>query len=207
MPVFKAGEGQAPAWSELEMFEIINLKPGEERKIALRGPKEKYVLLEGDVSITSDGGRVEPALHSVIDVQGLAALSSKAGGSVMRLCGNWGEELGGSGVFPVFLSSDPQNWGDPADYPRNTNFDNHYHDCDEYWILYKGSGRAVSEGVVYEVEAGDCVATGREHHHDFPWVYEPVSAVYLETTLVGKKRLGHMWEHAHAKAEPDAGRV
>ena len=49
-------------------------------------------------------------------------------------------------------------------------FDCHFHDCDEYWILFAGRGIAVSEGKRYEVASGDCVATGMGHHHDFPIV-------------------------------------
>ena len=78
----------------------------------------------------------------------------------------------------------------------------HYHDCDEYWILFEGSGIAASEGKLYEVSQGDCVATGMGHHHDFPRVFEPVKAVYFETTLEGKKRRGHLWNHTHGQAEP-----
>ena len=62
--------------------------------------------------------------------------------------------------------------------------------CDEYWILFAGSGVAVSEGKRYEVSAGDCVATGMGHHHDFPVAHEPVRAVYSETTMEGEKRRG-----------------
>ena len=42
---------------------------------------------------------------------------------------------------------DPRDSGDPVDYPKTTGFDNHYHDCDEYWIIYEGSGVAVKAGV------------------------------------------------------------
>ena len=121
---------------------------------------------------------------------------------LIRVCGRWGTETGGSGVFTLDNSEPPRNIGDPADYPRTTDFDNHYHDCDEFWILFEGSGLVVSEGVAYEVEAGDCVATRRGHHHDFPRVYETVRGVYVETTLEGEKRVGHLWNHTHGPARP-----
>jgi mannose-6-phosphate isomerase-like protein (cupin superfamily) len=92
-------------------------------------------------------------------------------------------------------------------YRKETNFDSHYHDCDEYWIFFKGRGVAVSEGKHYEVAAGDCVATGMGHHHDFPLVYEPLEAVFFETTLEGQKRRGHLWEHTHGLAQPQAERI
>jgi mannose-6-phosphate isomerase-like protein (cupin superfamily) len=64
-----------------------------------------------------------------------------------------------------------------------------------------------SEGKRYEVRPGDCVATGMGHHHDFAEVLEPVQGVYLETTLEGQQRRGHLWEHTHGPAHPHPGRV
>ena len=211
MPVFKAGEGQAPKWSELEFFEMIELLPGMQKKVPFRGPKERYINIRGEVTIVIDSVVPEEALvkYRYIDVTKVdeLVLMSVNGGAVMRMAGNWGEEIGGTGVFPVFQSDRPQNPGDPTQYERNASFDNHYHDCDEYWIVYSGSGRAVSEGITYDVGVGDCIATGRGHHHDFPYVKETVSAVFFETTLIGRKRIGHLWNHKDGQPEPETDRV
>ena len=45
------------------------------------------------------------------------------------------------------------------------------------------------------------------HHHDIKYVGEPLEAVYFETTLMGKKRRGHLWNHTHGTAEPVWDRV
>ena len=127
--------------------------------------------------------------------------------TLIHMCGRWGEDTGGSGLFSVAAVENAQERGDPVSYPKNTTLDNHYHDCDEYWILFGGRGTAVSEGVHYEVGPGDCVATGMGFHHDFPQVTESVRAVYFETTMMGRKRGGHLWEHTHGRAEPDPERV
>ena len=60
----------------------------------------------------------------------------------------------------------------------------------------------------YEVSAGDGVATGMGHHHDFPLVSEPVRAVYLETTYGGREaaRLPQT-RSTHGKAQPRVERV
>jgi mannose-6-phosphate isomerase-like protein (cupin superfamily) len=123
------------------------------------------------------------------------------------MCGHWGDEVGGSGLFSVHTSDNPQDRGDAVTYPKQTDFDRHYHDCDEYWILLQGRGTAVSEGKYYAVGPGDCVATGRGHHHDFPVVEEPVHAVFLENTLEGRKRQGHLWNHTHGPAQPHPERL
>ena len=94
-------------------------------------------------------------------------------------------------------SESPINIGDSVNYARRTNFDNHFHDCDECWIIFEGSGVAVSENIEYKFSAGDCILTKAGDHHDIPIVYEEISGVYFESTLKGKKRLGHLWNHTH----------
>jgi mannose-6-phosphate isomerase-like protein (cupin superfamily) len=209
MPVFKQGEGNAPAWSELEMFEIIDISPGHKRSVFFRGPKERYVVAKGEVVVSIGKTNEIYGKGGILDIPKNVNVSlySAYGGSVVRLCGNWGEETGGSGLFAVKKTENPENIGDDADYPRNARFDNHYHDCDEYWIIFSGSGKAVSEGKIYDVKAGDCIATGRGHHHDFPFVSENVLAVCFETTLIGLKRQGHLWNHTHGPARPDMKRI
>ena len=127
--------------------------------------------------------------------------------TLVRFCGRWGAETGGSGIFTMDNSPQPEDKGDPVSYEKWTNFDSHFHDCDEYWVILEGQARAVSEDKTYEMKPGDCLATGMGHHHDMPLVHEPVQGVYFETTLEGQKRRGHLWDHTHGSAEPQAERV
>lgn len=73
-------------------------------------------------------------------------------------------------------------------------FDNHFHDCDEYWLIYKGRAVVVSEGKEYEVGPGDVVYTKAGDHHDVIEVSEDLEAFYLEDRLVGAGRVGHLHE-------------
>jgi mannose-6-phosphate isomerase-like protein (cupin superfamily) len=211
MPVFREGEGQAPAWCEMTHFEIVHLSAGQFHSFARAGKKEKLIVGQGschitieDISIIAERGAnldltTESGQFEIIEVLDDTIL--------IRMCGEWGEPLGGSGLFAVAKSDHPQDKGDPVNYPKETNFDCHYHDCDEYWILFKGRGIAVSEGKQYEVGPGDCVATGMGHHHDFPLVSERVEAVFFETTLQGQQRRGHLWDHTHGPAQPQQERI
>ena len=54
---------------------------------------------------------------------------------LVRMLGDWGAETGGSGFFRVEKSLQPSDGGEPVDYDKETNFDSHYHDCDEYRIF------------------------------------------------------------------------
>jgi mannose-6-phosphate isomerase-like protein (cupin superfamily) len=195
----------------LEYFEVVELAPGARHTFERVGRKEKLVVGQG-VCRLRFGRRVvtaERGANLSLDTpdgrfEVLEALSDTI---LIRMCGRWGEETGGSGLFTAEASSGSPNAGDPVDYPKETGFDSHYHDCDEYWIIFRGRGIAVSEGQSYEVGPGDCVATGMGHHHDLPRVLEPIEAVYFETTLEGQKRHGHLWSHTHGPAEPRAERV
>ncbi|HPC35383.1 MAG TPA: cupin domain-containing protein [Candidatus Marinimicrobia bacterium] len=112
---------------------------------------------------------------------------------LFQISGNWSNDRGTCGVFRLEPSEQAYNYGDLTDYDRNTVFDNHFHDCDEYWFIVKGQGIAVSERKSYTVQAGDCVITVAGEHHDFPIVHEPILAVWFEGSLKGKKRPGHLY--------------
>jgi mannose-6-phosphate isomerase-like protein (cupin superfamily) len=206
MPVFQSGPGLAPAWCEMTVFEIIALPAGQRGQWGRTAPKEKLIIVQGDCRIKVGAEEILTTRGTILDLPsgnaGFEVLETTSGATLVRMCGHWGNELGGSGIFKVSSSVERGDRGDPVSYPKSTNFDSHYHDCDEYWILFQGRGTAVSEGGSYEVGPGDCVGTRMGHHHDFPTVIEPVQAVYFETTLKGRKRLGHLWEHTHGPAQP-----
>lgn len=214
MPLIHEADQRFPAWCELESYEIIPLRAGESHAFVRRGNMEKLVVVRGGCTLVA-GGEQPLEGGTVVDVD-----DQQSGGAehvevhdampntvIVRLTGRWGPDTGGSGVFTAQQSDQPNDRGDPVWYPKTTHFDRHFHDCDEYWIIVEGQGIAVSEGMFYEVGPGDCIATGMGHHHDFPQVCESVRAVFFETTLKGRKRRGHLWEHTHGLAEPRHDRV
>lgn len=211
MPVFRSGREQVPAWCELEYFDIISLKPGETHSFRRVGKKEKLIVGTGKCRITSTGTSVSAETRTNIDLiteDGHLKVHEVVQDTILiRMCGRWGNETGGSGLFSVMKNQTQKDTGDSVDYPKETRFDNHYHDCDEYWIIFEGCGVAVSEGISYQVGPGDCIATGKGHHHDFPQVQEDMTAVYFETTIEGEKRRGHLWNHTHGPAEPEQNRI
>ena len=211
MPVFKSGEDRSPTWCELTYFDIVNLSPGQRHTFERLGKREKLVVGQGQCHIVCNEQTTLTEKGVSLDLvsedgqfEVTGALSNT---TLIRMCGCWGDQVGCSGLFAVNKHNHPSDGGDPVNYPKETNFDNHYHDCDEYWILFAGRGVVVSEGKHYEVGVGDCVATGMGHHHDFPQVFEPVEAVYFETTLERQKCLGHLWNHTYGKAQPRPERV
>jgi len=200
LPLISKGS-RMPAWSELRRYEIIRAETGVSVSLPALPERRKVIVVSGSVH---PRGRGVVGRGASIDVAHHEAFSCDITESAVMVVleGTWGDETGKSGVFDPEDISSPVN-GDPAPYEKTTLFDNHFHDCDEFWIIVEGRGIGVSEGVQYELGPGDCLATRMGDHHDFPLVGERVTAVFFETTLRGRKRLGHLWIHTHGA--PDHG--
>jgi len=82
-------------------------------------------------------------------------------------------------------------------------FDRHYHDCDEYWLVFEGKARVLSEGVEYEVVRGDIVCTRAGDEHDVLAVDGDFAAFFLEDELLPGGKPGHL----HRSAELADGHV
>ena len=81
--------------------------------------------------------------------------------------------------------------------------DCHYHDCNEYWLIFKGKAKVVSEGQEYYVKAGDIVCTKAGDEHDITEVYEDLEAFWFEDATLEGGRVGHLHKSAEkAKGHP-----
>lgn len=80
-------------------------------------------------------------------------------------------------------------------------FDCHYHDFDEYWLVFGGCARIVTEGMEYLVRRGDIVCTRAGDEHDVLEVYEGFEAFWFEGPCPPGGRTGHL----HRLAEHAAG--
>jgi mannose-6-phosphate isomerase-like protein (cupin superfamily) len=197
-------------WCELDHVELVRLT--EPHTFDRRRPSERLVVVDGDGVIEgADGGRFDAGRGQTctLDGDGEFRVDPDEETTVVRLAGDWAPEpeTGGFGIFDV-ERSDEDDGGDPVGYPKETAFDAHFHDCDEYFVILEGRGVVVSEGRFYEVAPDDVVATGKGHHHDVPQLVDaPLVGVYFETTLEGERRTGHLHEHTDGPAEPEPGRV
>ncbi len=204
MPVFDYKNKAALKESEVEVIDIIHLNANEVYKI--NNHQEKEVLLMGrGKALVKTENHIRDINKNDVEEYSLAKNKLKQiiafeNSVIIRIGGKWNGQTGTRGVFQLSETDYPKNTGDPTDYERNTEFDNHYHDCDEFWILFEGRGVVVTEGRRYDVRAGDCVFTKAGDHHDFPIVYKTIGGVWFETSLVGQKREGHLWNHTHNKS-------
>ena len=69
----------------------------------------------------------------------------------------------------------------------------HFHDADEYWLVFQGRARVLSEGQEYELGPGDILCTRMGDEHDVLEVIEaPFKCFFIEDELRGRKRPGHL---------------
>ena len=72
-------------------------------------------------------------------------------------------------------------------------FDLHFHDADEYWIVFSGKARVLSEGKEYIIGSGDVLCTRMGDEHDILENIEaPLRTFWFEDELKGQKRPGHL---------------
>ncbi|MBB4277728.1 cupin domain-containing protein [Rhizobium mongolense] len=209
MSVFRSGD-QPPAWCELHGFKIFEVH-SEPISVPVADEKQRLLVTSGSCRVTSASGAQVLDEGQFMDLDKSNAPFVIDGGDetaqVLVFYGRWGRELGGCGIFKLTPGSPGWAPGDPVSYPKSTNFDSHYHDCDEYWVILEGAGTVVIGSRSFEVEVGDCIAIGMGHHHDLPHIQSSVKGAYFETSLEGKRRFGHLWEHKHGPADVRQDRV
>jgi mannose-6-phosphate isomerase-like protein (cupin superfamily) len=85
-------------------------------------------------------------------------------------------------------------------------FDRHYHDCNEYWLIFRGKAKVFSEGQEYYVTVGDIVCTKAGDEHDVLEVYEDMEAFWFEDETPPGGRVGHLHnDELSAKGHPVPG--
>ncbi len=71
--------------------------------------------------------------------------------------------------------------------------DRHFHDADEYWMVFSGKARVMSEGQEFVIGPGDVLCTRMGDEHDILEIIEgPLQTFWFEDELKGLKRPGHL---------------
>lgn len=191
-----------PAWCELRGFSIHNVRAGGETRLVVTNPRCRVLATTGSFQVRQ-GSRSQVLREQQFFelMPGEAVISASGAVQAVVLEGLWHDQLGGCGTFRAENVENPSDRGDPVTYPKHTSIDAHYHDCDEYWLLLEGRATAVVDGRHSLMKPGDCLLIPMGAMHDMPDAPEPVKAVYFESTLRGRKRTGHLWQHTHGAPE------
>jgi hypothetical protein len=82
-------------------------------------------------------------------------------------------------------------------------FDRHYHDFHEYWLIFQGKAKVLSEGKEYYVKAGDILCTEVGQEHDILEIYEEIGGFWFEDPCPEGGRVGHLHrDEEKAKGHP-----
>jgi mannose-6-phosphate isomerase-like protein (cupin superfamily) len=74
----------------------------------------------------------------------------------------------------------------------NGRFDRHYHDCDEYWLVFSGRALVLVGSRTHTVGPGDIVCTPTGTEHDVVAVAEMLEAFWFEASTPAGGRIGHL---------------
>lgn len=82
-------------------------------------------------------------------------------------------------------------------------FDRHHHDFPEYWLVFRGRAKVMSEGQCFYVKPGDIVCTNTGDEHDVLEVYEDLEAFWFEEPCPPGGREGHLHRDPQAASWHD----
>ncbi len=86
---------------------------------------------------------------------------------------------------------------------KNAMFDCHYHDFPEYWLIFAGRAKIMSEGREYYIKPGDIVCTNTGDEHDMLEIYEDLGAFWFEDACPPGGKVGHLHRDTEkAKGHP-----
>ena len=161
------------------------------RTIEPTHPKDRIVVISGQVQVESEHGRFTLHKRDYYDVPASGAKLTNTGQSnaeIGRVMGHWERTIRSE----IFMSQ----VGNPCDY--------HYHDGDEYWIVFRGHFPLDYNGLHVPVEPGKLLAFGKGYEHGLLEPPETMGALVLAMPLEDRERDGHL--NRERNGDPVPGR-
>lgn len=180
------GSGHTPYWGFMSENPIPTV-----RRIEKTHPSERLVVIGGTVQVESEHGRFSLQKRDYVDVpeSGLTLTSSSAGApEIAWIKGDWERTI----RTEVFFAQP----GMPCDY--------HYHDGNEYWVIFRGNFTLDFAGRRIPVGPGTLMAGGMGLEHGALDPEQPLSAIVMAMPLEGRGRDGHLNREMHG--DPVVGR-
>lgn len=146
--------------------------------------RERLVVLHGEVSVESELGRFTLKRRDFVEVPESGMHVTSVGTSsaeLARIAGHWKQVI--RNEICLFRPDRP------CDY--------HYHDGDEYWMVFRGHFTLNYDGNEYELRPGSMLAAGMGFEHGSVAPEEHFEAVVIATQLEGQNRDGHLVRDMH----------
>ena len=171
--------GHTPFWGTSQ------LKPLPfSREITPTHPRERLVVIHGEVLVESENGRHTLKRRDFVEIPQSGARVSNIGNSSAELGhvkGRWTQVI--RQEICLFRSDHP------CDY--------HYHDGDEYWMVFRGHFTLNYDGNKYAMRPGLMLAAGMGFEHGSLAPEEHFEAIVMAMGLQGQKRDGHLNREMH----------
>jgi mannose-6-phosphate isomerase-like protein (cupin superfamily) len=154
------------------------------RELKPTSPRERLVVLHGEVTVECEFGRFTLKRRDFVEIPQSGARVTNAGNSsaeLARIAGHWQQVI--RNEICLFRPDRP------CDY--------HYHDSDEYWMVFRGHFTLNYDGNEYELRPGLMLAAGMGFEHGSVAPEEHFEAVVIATQLEGQLRDGHLVRDRH----------
>lgn len=182
------GEAPTESWVEIDAWEVFTLDQGEPdggRRTLEPGPGKTLVMaLSGEIVVQWSTGQVTLKRRNWLELprESVRLTSMRTEASVFYPCevavvqGTWGiiESVAAFQFRP--------------DKPLTP----HYHDYNEYWLIYRGHPEALEDGSPVQLHPGDMLATPAGQEHGMSPLTETVEGIGFETELKPGGRPGHL---------------
>jgi mannose-6-phosphate isomerase-like protein (cupin superfamily) len=154
------------------------------RELKPTSPRERLVVLHGEVTVECEFGRFTLKRRDFVEIPQSGARVTNAGNSsaeLARIAGHWQQVI--RNEICLFRPDRP------CDY--------HYHDSDEYWMVFRGHFTLNYDGNEYALRPGLMLAAGMGFEHGSVAPEEHFEAVVIATQLEGQLRDGHLVRDMH----------
>jgi quercetin dioxygenase-like cupin family protein len=178
-------DGHVPYWGYYQDRPL-----GASRRIEPTRPKDRIVVLSGEVQVESEDGRFQLHKRDYYDVPVSGATLTNTGSSMAelgRVEGNWNHTI--RSEICMFQP------GNPCDY--------HYHDGDEYWVVFRGHFDLDYHGLKIPTRPGELLAFGKGYEHGLLDPPEVMQAIVLAMPVEDRQRDGHLNRERNGDPVPD----
>ena len=154
------------------------------RELKPTSRRERLVVLHGEVSVECEFGRFTLKRRDFVEIPASGAKVTNAGTStaeLARIAGHWQQVI--RNEICLFRPDRPCEY--------------HYHDSDEYWMVFRGHFTLNYDGNEYDLRPGSMLAAGMGFEHGAVAPEEHFEAVVIATQLEGQKRDGHLTREMH----------
>lgn len=161
------------------------------REIVPTRPKDRIIVIGGDVQVTSEHGRFTLHKRDYYDIPASGAVIANTGQSMaelVRIEGSWEQTI--RSEICMFQP------GNPCDL--------HYHDGDEYWVVFRGHFNIDYDSLKIPTGPGELLAFGKGYEHGLMDIDEVMQAIVMAMPLEDQKRDGHL--NRERQGDPVPGR-